>query len=139
MTEAAYKDARAGTKRAAAIAVMRAHADKPMADVLPLIQTALGGSKGEARSFYVWLVENGRAPGTVVKTERVKKVAEVPAGEKAPGEGGTGDGGSVTSQIDQAAIDAAQATAAQVATEALAEAGKIEDSIKGKGGKQKAA
>jgi len=46
-----------------AIDVMRANPDSPMDDVLPLIAETNQFSIGEARSYYKWIVRNGRAPG----------------------------------------------------------------------------
>lgn len=66
--------ARQGTKRYFAIEVMIANADKPMAEVLPLIQEAAGlPNVGAARGYYKGLVEQGLAPGQVEKTVRASK------------------------------------------------------------------
>lgn len=58
------------TKRGTAIEIMKANEGKPMAEVLPLIATALEVNLTGARSYYSWIVENGKGPGVVVKTER---------------------------------------------------------------------
>lgn len=71
--------AREGSKRAVAIEIMNANADKPMADVLELIAKANGIEVGAARSYYVYLVKQGMAPGKVeakAKTEKAPKAAK---------------------------------------------------------------
>jgi hypothetical protein len=58
------------TKRGTAILIMKENEGKPMAEVLPLISKALDVNNTAARSYYSWIVENGKGPGVVVKTER---------------------------------------------------------------------
>jgi len=60
-------EVRPTSKRAKAIEVMKANADKPMAEVLPLIAAAAGVPDSNARSYYRYLSENGFAPGVVTK------------------------------------------------------------------------
>lgn len=55
--------ARVGTKRHTAAVVMTENGDRPMNDVLPLIAAAIGVTEGNARGYYIWLVENKFAPG----------------------------------------------------------------------------
>lgn len=62
--------ARPGTKRHTAAVIMTENGDKPMNDVLPLIQAAIGVTPAIARGYYVWLVENNFAPGTVPVSTR---------------------------------------------------------------------
>lgn len=72
---------RAGTKSAAAIAVMEKMADKPMDKVVPKIAEAAGLDMDKAKHYYVLFVRKGLAPGEVPgKAPKVK--AEKPA--KAP-------------------------------------------------------
>lgn len=68
-TDTAVKEPRV-TKRGTVIAIMTANPDKPMADVLKLITEAIGVNATAARSYYSWIVENGKAPGKVEKVER---------------------------------------------------------------------
>lgn len=56
---------RAGTKSAAAIAVMVKHADKPMEKVIPKIAEAAGLDMDKAKHYYVLFVRKGLAPGEV--------------------------------------------------------------------------
>lgn len=56
---------RAGTKSAAAIAVMVKHADKPMEKVIPKIADAAGLDMDKAKHYYVLFVRKGLAPGQV--------------------------------------------------------------------------
>lgn len=56
---------RAGTKSAAAIAVMVKHADKPMEKVVPKIAEAAGLDLDKAKHYYVLFVRKGLAPGQV--------------------------------------------------------------------------
>lgn len=56
---------RAGTKSAAAIAVMVKHADKPMDKVIPKIADAAGLDMDKAKHYYVLFVRKGLAPGQV--------------------------------------------------------------------------
>ena len=74
--------AREGSKRAVAIEIMNSNAKKPMAEVLELIATANGIDTGAARSYYVYLVKNGMAKGTIeakapkAKAEKAPKTAK---------------------------------------------------------------
>lgn len=60
-------EVRPDSKRGKAIAVMTANGDKVMDDVLPLIAAECGIDVGQARSYYAWIVANGKAPGVVTK------------------------------------------------------------------------
>ena len=77
--------AREGSKRAVAIEIMNSNAKKPMAEVLELIATANGIDTGAARSYYVYLVKNGMAKGTIeakapkAKAEKAPKAPKVKA------------------------------------------------------------
>ncbi len=51
--------------RQTAADIMKANADRPMGEVLPLIAAAIKRSKGEARSYYRWIVTHDRAPGVL--------------------------------------------------------------------------
>lgn len=68
------------SKREAAIAIMTDNAGRPMAEVLEIIAAEISVSLAGAKSYYVWIVANGRAPGVVEKATRARK--EAPA--KAP-------------------------------------------------------
>lgn len=70
---------RAGTKSAAAIAVMVKHADKPMEKVIPKIAEAAGLDMDKAKHYYVLFVRKGLAPGVVPMTAKAKKVSAVKA------------------------------------------------------------
>jgi Sec-independent protein translocase protein TatA len=72
---------RAGTKSAAAIAVMEKMADKPMDKVVPKIAEAAGLDMDKAKHYYVLFVRKGLAPGEV-PGKAPKAKAEKPA--KAP-------------------------------------------------------
>lgn len=74
---------RAGTKSAAAIAVMVKHADKPMEKVIPKIADAAGLDLDKAKHYYVLFVRKGLAPGVVpakapkaAKEKAVKRMAK---------------------------------------------------------------
>lgn len=84
---------RAGTKSAAAIAVMVKHADKPMEKVIPKIADAAGLDMDKAKHYYVLFVRKGLAPGEVpakapkaAKEKAVKRMAKetVAKAAKAP-------------------------------------------------------
>lgn len=81
--------AREGSKRQIAIDVMTANADKPMADVLPLIAEAAGlPNLSAARAYYKNLCENFGVPGKVDSAPKAKaapkaKVAKQPKAAKA--------------------------------------------------------
>lgn len=72
--------ARPGSKRQIAIDLMNSNADKPMAEVIALIAAANSLSNGAARSYYVYLAENGYATGTVDRS----KAPAAPKAEKEP-------------------------------------------------------
>ena len=74
--------ARAGSKTAAAIAVMEANANLPMEEVLPIIAAATGHDIPHARNYYVWCVRKGVAPG-IVPVKARKSVARKTAAPKA--------------------------------------------------------
>ena len=74
--------AREGSKRGIAIEIMNSNAKKPMAEVLELIAKANGIDTGAARSYYVYLVKNGMAKGTI-EARAPKAKAEKSAKEKA--------------------------------------------------------
>lgn len=77
------KSCREGSKRQIAIEVMRANAEKPMAEVIALIASANGVSLSRGRSYYVKMVKRGWAPGVVEASVRAEKA---PKPEKAPKE-----------------------------------------------------
>lgn len=72
------------SKRATAIELMKANEGKSMADVVALIAEAIGVTEANAKSYYKWIVANGKAPGEVVKTARAPKAA-TPKAPKAAG------------------------------------------------------
>lgn len=72
--------ARPGSKRQIAIDLMNSNTDKPMAEVIALIAAANSLSNGAARSYYVYLAENGFATGTVDRS----KAPAAPKAEKEP-------------------------------------------------------
>ncbi len=74
---------RAGTKSAAAIAVMEKMADKPMEKVVPKIAEAAGLDMDKAKHYYVLFVRKGLAPGIVPMTVRQKAVSKVKAAKNA--------------------------------------------------------
>lgn len=75
--------ARQGSKRGIAVQIMKDNADKPMHEVLKLIAEANAYTLGDARSYYVWIVKNGYAPGVI--EERQKKARDpAKAGKKSP-------------------------------------------------------
>ena len=63
------------SKRADAIFIMNENASLPMADVVKLIAERIGVTEANAKSYYKWIVANGKAPGVVQKTERAAKVS----------------------------------------------------------------
>jgi hypothetical protein len=65
------------SKRNDAIEVMKANAKLPMADVVKLIADKIGVTEGNAKSYYKWIVANGKAPGNVEKTARAKSVTRM--------------------------------------------------------------
>jgi hypothetical protein len=68
--------AREGSKRAVAIEIMNSNAKKPMAEVLALISKANGIDTGAARSYYVYLVKQGMAKGTIESAPKAPKTAK---------------------------------------------------------------
>lgn len=83
--------AREGSKRQIAIEIMNANADKPMAEVMALISAANNFPLGHARGYYVYLVKQGMAKGTVdatrtprAKAEKAPKAEGEVAAPKAP-------------------------------------------------------
>lgn len=76
------------SKRDEAIKIMKANEGKPMADVVTLIAKKIDVTEANAKSYYKWIVANGKAPGEVVKTARQKAVTrmakETMAKAKAP-------------------------------------------------------
>jgi hypothetical protein len=74
---------RAGTKSAAAIAVMEKYADKPMEKVIPKIAEAAGLDMDKAKHYYVLFVRKGLAPGIVPMTARQKAESKVKAAKNA--------------------------------------------------------
>ena len=61
------------SKRSQAIEVMKANADKEMSVVVKLIATEIKVSESNAKSYYRYIVANGLASGTVVKSKREAK------------------------------------------------------------------
>ena len=74
------------SKRSDAIRVMKANADKPMADVVKLIAAEISVTEANAKSYYKWIVAHNMAPGEVTKTARAPKAARSgePKAPKAP-------------------------------------------------------
>ena len=73
------------SKRATAIEIMKANEGKSMAEVLVLIAEAIGVTEAGAKSYYKWIVANGKAPGVVEKTARApKQKSEKTPKQKAP-------------------------------------------------------
>jgi len=70
------------SKRADAIFIMNENANLPMADVVKLIADRIGVTEANAKSYYKWIVANGKAPGVVQKTERAAKNAKAPKAAK---------------------------------------------------------
>ena len=62
------------SKRAQAIAIMNANADKPMAVVVPLIANAINVTEANAKSYYRYIVEHKLAAGAVQKSVKTKEV-----------------------------------------------------------------
>ena len=61
------------SKRNDAIFIMTENATLPMADVVKLIAEKIGVTEANAKSYYRWIVANGKAPGTVEKTARADR------------------------------------------------------------------
>lgn len=66
------------SKRNDAIFIMTENATLPMADVVKLIAEKIGVTEANAKSYYRWIVANGKAPGTVEKTARAPKADKAP-------------------------------------------------------------
>jgi hypothetical protein len=66
------------SKRSDAIEIMKANAKLPMADVVALIADRIGVTDANAKSYYKWIVANGKAPGEVVASARAPKAAKAP-------------------------------------------------------------
>ena len=64
------------SKRADAIFIMNENASLPMGDVVKIIADRIGVTEANAKSYYRWIVANGKAPGTVEKTARAKSTKE---------------------------------------------------------------
>ena len=64
------------SKRNDAIFIMTENATLPMADVVKLIAEKIGVTEANAKSYYRWIVANGKAPGVVEKTARAKSTKE---------------------------------------------------------------
>ena len=62
------------SKRNQAIEIMNANASAPMGDVVKLIAKKIGVTEANARSYYRWIVANGKGKGTVEKKAKVAKV-----------------------------------------------------------------
>jgi len=73
------------SKRNNAIEIMKANEGKSMADVVALIAEEIDVTEANAKSYYKWIVANGKAPGVVEKTARApKQKSEKAAKPKAP-------------------------------------------------------
>jgi hypothetical protein len=72
--------ARVPTKRIVVIGIMTAHADKPMNEVVPMIQNhpEVACSANQAKAWYKWIVDRDMAPGKVIslRTNKEKAPAE---------------------------------------------------------------
>ena len=64
------------SKRNQAIEIMNANASAPMGDVVKLIAKKIGVTEANARSYYRWIVANGKAKGTVEKATKKAKVTK---------------------------------------------------------------
>ena len=64
------------SKRNQAIEIMNANATAPMGDVVKLIAKKIGVTEANARSYYRWIVANGKAKGTVEKATKKAKVTK---------------------------------------------------------------
>lgn len=72
------------SKRSDAIEVMKSNANLSMGDCVKLIADKIGVTEANAKSYYKWIVANGKAPGTVEKTVRAPKATAKPKTPKAP-------------------------------------------------------
>lgn len=70
------------SKRNDAIFIMNENAHLPMADVVTLIAEKIGVTDANAKSYYRWIVANGKAPGVVEKTTRAPKAPKTPKAAK---------------------------------------------------------
>ena len=70
------------SKRADAIFIMNENAALPMADVVKIIADRIGVTEANAKSYYKWIVANGKASGVVQKTERAAKTPKAPKAAK---------------------------------------------------------
>lgn len=70
------------SKRNDAIFIMTENAALPMADVVKLIAEKIGVTEANAKSYYRWIVANGKAPGVVEKTARAPKADKAPKAAK---------------------------------------------------------
>ena len=66
------------SKRSDAIFIMNENADKPMADVVKIIADRIGVTEANAKSYYKWIVANGKGAGVVEKTARAAKTPKAP-------------------------------------------------------------
>lgn len=64
------------TKSARVISLMNENADKPMLDVISLIERELGFTNLRSRQYYLWAVREGLAAGTVEKARRAPLAAK---------------------------------------------------------------
>lgn len=71
------------SKRNDAIFIMNENASLPMADVVKLIAEKIGVTEANAKSYYRWIVANGKAPGAVEKSTRAAKSTATPKAPKA--------------------------------------------------------
>ena len=71
------------SKRNTAIEIMKANEGKSMADVVALIAAKIDVTEANAKSYYKWIVANGKAPGSVEKSVRAPKAAKAPKAPKA--------------------------------------------------------
>jgi len=67
------------SKRNDAIEIMKANATLPMRDVVALIADRIGVTDANAKSYYRWIVTNGKAPGVIEKSERAAKAVSTKA------------------------------------------------------------
>ena len=72
------------SKRDTAINIMKANEGKPMNEVVELIAKDIGVTVANAKSYYRWIVANGRAPGLVEKTTKAAPKAPKAAKESKP-------------------------------------------------------
>ena len=70
------------SKRNDAIFIMNENAHLPMADVVILIAEKIGVTDANAKSYYRWIVANGKASGVVEKTTRAPKAPRTPKAAK---------------------------------------------------------